>query len=175
MVTLNGGITIRPTTKLRPSPLRPLRTMRAVRRADIRTVVDCTSAAGMCNISRDILCAMSQLGVATGHWRRPIASLTSTCKPAFKKTQSELRKREKILHPFIQKTHIIRATGALHGFGSWIIRTTSGSGSGSGSGAASRQALELYLYLIGALFQGPEFRREVDSHHRAGGNSYCNF
>jgi hypothetical protein len=34
---------------------------------------------------------------------------------------------------FVQQSHIIRATGALHGSGASIIRATSGCGSGSGS------------------------------------------
>jgi WD40 repeat protein len=37
------------------------------------------------------------------------------------------------------------------------------------------QTLELYLNLIEALCHGPEFRGQVDSHDRAGGNSYSSF
>jgi hypothetical protein len=37
------------------------------------------------------------------------------------------------------------------------------------------QTLELYLNSIEALCHGPEFRGQVNSHNRAGGNSYSSF
>ena len=55
--------------------------------------------------------------------------------PASKNQIRTKGKRETILYSFVQQSHIIFATGALHGTGTSIIRATSGSGSSASCAA----------------------------------------
>jgi hypothetical protein len=59
------------------------------------------------------------------------------------KPNPNLRKWETILYSFMQQSHIIRVTGALHSTGASIIRATSGSGLSASCAARFRPRFPL--------------------------------